>query len=39
MLISNDLLLELLHRGPDCLRVIEEECLLSSQFVHYDVAV
>ena len=30
MLISCDLLLELIHRGLDSLRVIEEECLLSS---------
>jgi hypothetical protein len=33
MLISCNLLLELLHIGFDSLRVIEEECYLSFQFI------
>ena len=39
MLISCDLLLELLHGGLDSLRIVEEECLLCFQFIKYDVAV
>jgi hypothetical protein len=36
MLISCNLFLELLHIGLDSLRVIEEECFLSFQFIHDD---
>jgi hypothetical protein len=34
MLFSCDQLLLLLHRGLDSLQIIEEECHLSSQFIH-----
>jgi hypothetical protein len=39
MFFSCNLLLELLHRGLHSLRVIEKECLLSSQFIQYYFAV
>ncbi len=38
MFVSVNRFLELLNRGLDSLRVIEEECLLESQFIQNGVA-